>query len=432
MIFQFPLKLDMAHIKFSAHSNRLNLLMINIMLIVIFLTFFLPFSPNLIERLDLQPLAPVFLLSLSILLMGKLKLLIRDIFWIFIGIAVAIVNLLLSDEFTDIRVNLAFFTFVFAYIIGFNFFRIIKPELAFKVLKFVIFFWVLVVLLQLFGIDMTALSPNRTTVGRGVTGIAPEPTYAALQLIYFFPLLVVLKNIRVCSEKQFYISVTALFIIALLIHLSSTIYMVVAIALALSLIMSLNNRKLILFLSWLLIAFIILMAFSILNISIVESIIYPFLGLPGLSDLRLTKLVDIALSGSLLIDASAFDRLMSTFKVLFDPYIFPLPRTHSSWIYDINQFIKFFVDDGRLVNESYRNISGLGQLNFILGFLFLIPILGLISNIRSSKALDLICLNVFFIALFVSSPIANPMIGLSLGLLGWQRELNKKSIKQIY
>ena len=86
---------------------------------------------------------------------------------------------------------------------------------------------------------MTALSPNRTTVGRGVTGIAPEPTYAALQLIYFFPLLVVLKNIRVCSEKQFYISVTALFIIALLIHLSSTIYMVVAIALALSLIMSL-------------------------------------------------------------------------------------------------------------------------------------------------------------------------------------------------
>ena len=85
------------------------------------------------------------------------------------------------------------------------------------------------------------------------------------------------------------------------------------------------------------------------------------------------------------------------------------------------------------VGEGYRNISGLGQLNFILGFLFVIPILGLLFHIKRCNKLELFCLNVFFIALFQSTPIANPMIGLSLGLLCWHRKLikvNKKGLKK--
>ncbi|MEL0238360.1 MAG: hypothetical protein VW946_02710, partial [Gammaproteobacteria bacterium] len=194
---------------------------------------------------------------------------------------------------------------------------------------------------------------------------------------------------------------------------------------------SLDNSKLTILIFGLLISFLILSISSFYNFNLIEYFVYPIFNLPGMPDVRILKLIEVALSGSILLDASAFDRLLSMFKFIFDPYLFPLPRTHILWINDVNEFVHNFFNSRTFlgVGEGYRNISGLGQLNFILGFLFVIPILGLLSHIKRCKKLELFCLNVFFIALFQSTPIANPMIGLSLGLLCWHRKLIKAYIK---
>ena len=52
-------------------------------------------------------------------------------------------------------------------------------------------------------------------------------------------------------------------------------------------------------------------------------------------------------------------------KVLFDPYFLPFPRSHEIWINDVNSFISSLSGDTRFtaVNSTYRNLSGIGQLN---------------------------------------------------------------------
>ena len=63
----------------------------------------------------------------------------------------------------------------------------------------------------------------------------------------------------------------------------------------------------------------------------------------------------------------------------FLPTIFPQLINHSIWIHDINYFIGSLgsTKPGKL--RSYRNLSGLGQLNVLTGLLFIIPLRGLIK-----------------------------------------------------
>ena len=202
--------------------------------------------------------------------------------------------------------------------------------------------------------------------------------------------------------------------------------MITGLAVALSVIMKLDIKKLLSILVALLSFFGIAVFFYLAEIKLLEDALNPILVFIGLADVRFVKLIEVALSGSLLLDASAFDRLVSSFKFLLSPYFLPFPRTHAAWIVDVNQFINSsFFNIGKTVNYDYRNLSGIGQLNFILGFLFFIPLLGMFRKIKSSQKLDLLCLNVFFIALFFSLPIANPMVGLSLGLLSSYSSLYK-------
>lgn len=404
--------------KSTDHNKRFQRWLTRGLLFCVIITFLLPFTPVVLGSVDLQPLAPVLVFGLFIVSFGKLRVRPWDSLWLITGTLIAAINLFFQNGFVDIRINLAFITFAIFYIMGFNIFRIITPDLMFKVLNLVLIFWVAVIFMQFLGMDMSILSPNRTTSGRGVTGIAPEPTFAALQLFCCLPLLIVLKDLGFCSSRRFKLIIILIFALSFLVHLSATAFMITGLAVGLSVIMRLDIKKILSILAALLAICFFGVVLFLTEMKLFEDALNPILVFIGLADVRFVKLIEVALSGSLLLDASAFDRLVSSFKFLFSPYFLPFPRTHAAWIADVNQFINSsFFNIGKTVNYEYRNLSGLGQINFILGSLFFIPLLGLFRKIKSSHNLELLCLNCFFISLLFSLPIANPMVGLSLGLL---------------
>ena len=136
----------------------------------------------------------------------------------------------------------------------------------------------------------------------------------------------------------------------------------------------------------------------------------------GANDVRILKIIEVALQ-DILRDASAFDRLTSSMKVLFDPYFLPFPRSHEIWINDVNSFISSLSGDTRFtaVNSTYRNLSGIGQLNFTLGVLLIFPLLGLFKSFFIFKKGQFYLL-IFLASLVLSTQIAHPLIGLILGL----------------
>ena len=92
----------------------------------------------------------------------------------------------------------------------------------------------------------------------------------------------------------------------------------------------------------------------------------------GTSSFRIFSIWESVITGQIMSDASAFDRLTSTFKFLSSPYLLPQVINHEMWINDINSYLAS-IDALNRVNYSYRNLSGLGQLNVVLGLLYLLP-----------------------------------------------------------
>ena len=107
-------------------------------------------------------------------------------------------------------------------------------------------------------------------------------------------------------------------------------------------------------------------------------------------------------------DASAADRLSSTFKFIRLPYIFPQIINHQLWVDDVNAYLDF-VGSMHMVNYDYRNLSGLGQLNVFLGLLFIIPLRGILLQFVILNCSILVSSMLFYIlTLLFSTTLTHP------------------------
>jgi hypothetical protein len=399
----------------SIKFSKLNKIIIGFFL----LSCFLPYSPHLISFLDLQPFAPFLAAVIIPLTLYFLKIDVKDTIWIFIGIFISLFNLLLFSGLTNLRINLAFLSFSFFYIIGFNLYRLIDVNSVKKIIKFFFFFWILAIIFQVMGFSLDFMSPNRTNIVRGFTSLAPEATFAALHMIYFLPIFCLFYYKNEISNKEFQIYVAIILFLSIFVHLSATVLLSILIAAFFSFLVFLKKFK-IFFLS-LISIFVFSILLHILEIIFINEIIVSILqfiaSIFGANDVRILNIIEVALQGNILRDASAFDRLTSSMKVLLDPYFLPFPRSHEIWIYDVNSFISNLSGDTEFtaVNSTYRNLSGIGQLNFTLGILLIFPLLGLFKSFFIFKKGKFYLL-IFLASLVLSTQIAHPLIGLILGL----------------
>ena len=74
------------------------------------------------------------------------------------------------------------------------------------------------------------MSPNRTTIERGFTSLAPEATFAALHMIYFLPIFCLFYYKNQISNKEFQTYVAIILFLSIFIHLSATALLSILIA----------------------------------------------------------------------------------------------------------------------------------------------------------------------------------------------------------
>ena len=137
-------------------------------------TALLPYSPNILYFTDLEPTCVVLCLIYILLNLFKIKIKQLDVIWITVLLLSLSLNLLMAETITDFRNLAGGFSFLIFFIFGFFFLPLIDKKLFLRTIKLFWVIWISAIFLQIFDIPLDFLAPNRTTIGRGFTSLAPE------------------------------------------------------------------------------------------------------------------------------------------------------------------------------------------------------------------------------------------------------------------
>ena len=396
--------------------KKFDLTKVNINTLVLFLAFF-PYSPNVLSFADLEPFALLACLIALFKQSKSLKIKYLDLIWIFTLSLSLFSSALIAESLTDFRNIFGGFSFIAFFVFGYSVLSSYSLVLLIKLVKIFRVLWILGVVLQFMDIPSEFMSPDRTTVGRGFTSFAPEATFAALQVISIATLLIIFSCGQLSSKPQFLKYNLLGYFFPILVHVSATaiatyflgifsrgvIYVLKNFNLALSVIIV----CLLLYLGWE-----IVFQFDVTDALTRSARVFDS------SSLRMINIWEYVITGRILEDASAFDRLSSSLFFLFSPYLLPQMINHTIWISDVNYFIST-LNSQNTVNYSYRNLSGLGQLNVLTGLLVIIPLRGIIIacfRLPFSGKGFYILVPAFIGVLFFSTPLAHPLFGIVLGL----------------
>lgn len=326
--------------------------------------------------------------------------------WVLGGIMAAAILLFMAGdvELSAIRNIIGYISiFVFSYLF-FNI-TISNKELLQKCISIAIVIWFLVGLMQIAfgrGFLVFLISDARTTDSRGVTSLAPEPTYYASQMLFLL-----LSHMMLGLRKH--IVGICLFSI-LFLAISSQVVLIIILATSACLPFMLGRRGF---------GFVLLSAFLIGGVGYVLFDDYK-------NQYRILTLIDIVIknpTGLLLVDASANERFAAiyvSFKSFFENFF--LPHGVSG-----NYYYEAFLDLKKSNPEflwaavpSKSNLSGAGRIAFELGgvlFLFMGVVFLSVWKMGAPVALR-VFVGVSYLLLTVTAiPLAHPMLGAVLGIM---------------
>jgi len=384
--------------------------------LIVFILALFPYSPNLIEFSDIEPTCLTVCVIYLATKVSDISIHKLDIAWIAAAIFALGSSLLIAATLTDVRLFIGGASFILFFLYGYNFVHRIGVSLLQSIIAFFVKVWIAISFFQILGIGFEFLSPNRTTEGRGLTSLAAEATYAGLHIICVVTLSILIRR----SEKEFIPRLTRDEAIAsflpLVFHASSTALACYIGGLITSLsIKSVSSLK---FLRLTLLSSLVTGALLFFLVGDIDSLQQSITSHLGSSSMRIFSIWESVITGSIMQDASAADRLSSTLKFLLSPYVFPQTINHQFWVNDVNTYLAA-VGSLHVVNYDYRNLSGLGQLNVVLGFFMLLPLRGILSQIVSSISESIVVSSIFgsfLFALLFSTPLSHPLFGLLLGL----------------
>jgi hypothetical protein len=365
-----------------------------------FFFVFFPFISPVKTSTDMQPYSVIF----AIILLPFFKLTItKSQLLILLLPLLAILMLIFSDfSFNSFR---SLYNYISLFIIYYVSFKVLKSNILNIETVIKIFFsaWVTIGVLQTTikkDLFTFLISDSRTTENRGVTSLAPEPTFFAIILFFF---LLYFFHLNIKNKKTYYIVI----VLSILLIAKSSMGLVYLLILFIYLLIT--NLSLKHFFA------------TILLISLLS------LSLSYFVDSRLYGLVIVFIespSNLLTLDASINDRFFQIFfsiKGFFQFYLFP--HGFSYWgkylavevpKYSEYVMVDFFSSDGRIM-------SGLGSLLFELGlFGLLLPLLIFKQNIflfRNNITNILFVFILIFLLLISAIPIGFSYFGFYLAFI---------------
>jgi hypothetical protein len=333
----------------------------------IFLFFvFFPFISPVKTNTDMQPYSLFF----SLLLLPLFQFKITKFQLIILAIPIIAVLLLMfsSINYNTLRSLYNYFSIFFIYYVSY---KILKHQLfdIQKVIKIFLYIWVAIGFFQtLFKKDFLTflISNSRTTETRGVTSLAPEPTFFALILIFF---LLFIFHLNYKNKNIYYF----LIVCSILFFAKS----------------SMGLLYLFFLFSYL---FLTKLSFKFLAISFFSVFVFSFF-IQFFYDSRIYGLISLFVenpSNLLLLDESVNDRFFQIFFSLKGFFsFFLLPHGFSNWssylVSEVPKYsgyvlVEYSTEDGRIM-------SGYGSLLFELGFFgLLMPFVLIKQNFILYKA----------------------------------------------
>lgn len=320
-----------------------------------------------------------------------------------LALAACVLFLLGPKDFSAIRNILGYLSlFIFAYL--FHLITLEQPHRVRRAVEIAICVWFAVGLIQaLLGRELLTflVSDARTTQNRGVTSLAPEPTYYGSQMLFLL-----LMHMMLGLRRR----IVALGVLSiLLLAMSTQVLLILVLALGAALPFALGKRGL-----WLVMVGLVLA--GLLGWLLFEQ--YK-------AEIRILSLIDLVLknpSGLLLVDASANERFASiyvSFRAFFDNYLLPHGISGQTFFDRFLELKRLYPEFLWSAQPNTSNLSGAGRLAFEMGFgLFLFIAVTAAAFLRTglSLPLRLFILAAYFLLLVSAIPLAHPLLGAVIGV----------------
>lgn len=367
------------------------------MKILIGLFYFFCFFPyiKIFSKVDTQPTALLFGLVLSIFFLLKDKKIPYELFYFFIMSFFIIIFIDFSDLFTSLRGILNYWSLT---ILAYVTYKVYNKYYFEKFLKISINIWLITALIEKY-YDIYffkyLISDIRTSMTRGVTGLAPEPTFYGIMCVFF--LILVLENIENSKKQKIYI-LNLLFQIFFLSRSSMTVLFLV-IWLIVFIVKNINLKTIL---------------FSLVGVIFMHILIIEFMKETRLNYLYINFL---NIKQIFYKDASLNERaahIYYSLKGALNNYLIPngfIQWKQYSLMESLNK--NYFYRFGK--NSTGRIMSGFGGIIYELGILGIGIIINYIYILY--KGLEKKEISIFLlIILFAAIQISNPMIGVILGI----------------
>lgn len=370
---------------------------------LLYLFIFLPYLTVFTTRIDTSPYALVY--STIVFFFIKYKKFPVEIHFLLLGFIFACILLLLSKiNLLSIRLILGYFS---VFIIASTSYYILKKNNGFNKNIFYIFLmtWFIVGFIQTF-IDNTFLTflVNRFTSGggRGVTGLAPEPTYYGTIGMFFF-LISYITNYKV--KFVFFIVLVEILVFSK----SSTAILLSLFIICIYALLQIKNKKIF----FITILIVLLLPSFITFLTIFEGT--RFFGV--LSGVFSDPLYLLTRDESV---SERFFHVFFAYKGMIDNWF--LPNGFSYFGTYMSNNIDLYHPYTNLIEPKEKIMSGIGEIFFELGIFGIVYLISLfmLTYKHFSKLKDVIFVNIFIIIIMSTSiPLTFPLFGFVYGLLSY-------------
>ncbi|WP_217522770.1 hypothetical protein [Vibrio metschnikovii] len=317
-----------------------------------------------------------------------------------------------SDVYRNLGTYISLFTVSYVFYIGFKRGLINSSQ----IFIFICVWFIFGILQKFFNFDTTFILENRTSSGRGVTSLAPEPTFYAIMISLLY-ILYYYARVHEGVVENLFLNKTFIIVLFQVFFLASSSMMMLVWIIGLCLFVSLNIIKYVFILDFkkILSVFFLIVAFVFVFVFLFDSV--------DVSGMRFYKLFMDLNNGIYLVsqDASVNDRLAHVYFPFYGVVSNNLlPGGVSSFSHYLEmkgEVLSGFFWYGAITNKI---MSYFGTLLYELGFLsfpffFYISLLVFYFIYRFKFDINIVTsVFILLVILFLSVPLSNP---LSVGVL---------------
>ena len=383
-----------------------------------------------LNNMDSQPWSFVFgiffLLSLKKVTFPDYS--INILVLVFVGLVFTFLRTNSLEIFFSLRAIVNYLSLSLFYILFYNYF--IKYHFPFRIFVFFNFLWIGFGFLELFSPElMKSISIMRTDSSRGVTSLAPEPTFFAIFLFISSWILAESKNFLI--NKKMTIILLTNFIAVIFLAESATVFLFYVIVVSVILIsnflhfsitLKIIKKNIVSYMIWIcLICIILIFAKNLLDETRLFSLIDKFL--------KAQSILEIIIN-----DASINARVESVyFSTIGSFKNYLIPGGLDSFI-EMRREILSLMEKEIFYNrvESNKIMSWAGSLLYELGIFGLLIMVFFFKSIYKRTLKSFINCITLFLVLFSAIPVAFPLISILFSLMVYKKKIQTLNQKQIH